>query len=487
MNNQQFSSRISFSLVKFFKKNWLYFLLFGLVFCYFAIFRYLLIPSGDDYFWWGPYGAYLVHHGFVGSIKIYGGSINGRYLGNSLEILTMHHLKLAILIFAGTWTLLIWCMWKLENQTWWALVLAIAFVFTLNEALLNNVLVWNAGFINYVPSMTLVLLYLVICKEGEKKTLNKYYAILTLIIGFAAGLFLEAIAMAQVVMGLIIVLFFTKQKRGYHFSYLLGAVAALLIIMSHPGYWMQCPYRKTNFNLFKMWYIYVIANHIWLISLNTILIILLLLAMTVIVSRKLSSSFLDKLFIILNNAFLVYYLVVGIYLRQVHSDGNYYYLLNPTFAQIDAIISLFLIGYTGYFICHYLSKQRKQVLLYYLCAGLYFSPLLFVAAPINSRGTFMPYIFMYLIMIDCVQTAFSSIKIQNFFLVIIALATFDMAGRYQMCLYENFNANLQRVLESGFIQGKGLLNKHVPHREFVWSKDRLDQQSPFYWRARLKK
>ena len=91
----------------------------------------------------------------------------------------MHHLKLAILIFAGTWTLLSWCMWKLEDQTWWALVLSIAFVFTLNDSLLNTVLVWNAGFINYVPPMTLVLLYLVIWKDGEKKSLSKYYTILS--------------------------------------------------------------------------------------------------------------------------------------------------------------------------------------------------------------------------------------------------------------------------------------------------------------------
>ena len=477
----------TYSLIKFFQKNWVYFLVFGLVFCYFVSFRYLLIPSGDDYFWWGQPGDYLLHHGFVGPVKIYGASINGRYLGNFLEISTMRHLKLALLIFAGSWTLMSWCMWKLENQTWWALILAIAFVFTLNDSLLNTVLVWNAGFINYVPPMALILLYLVICKDGEDKPLHRYYAILTLIIGVAAGLFLEVIAMAQIVMDLIIIFFFTKRKRGYHFSYLIGSLVALVIMMSHPGYRMHIPYRETTFNPFRIWHIYVIANHIWLISLNTILIFLLLLAMTVIISRKRLYSFFDKLFIVVNIVFLIYYLIIGVYLKQVHNDNNYYYLLNPIFAEIDAIISLFLIIYTGYFICHYLSKQRKQVLFYYLCAGLYFGPLLFVAAPVSSRGVFMSYVFMYLIMIDCVQTAFTGIKLQNILFLLILLATLGIAGRYQMYLYENFNANLQRVLEPDYIQGKRLLNKHIPNRKFVWSKDRLDQQNVFYWRARLKK
>lgn len=477
----------TYCLKNFFKKNWFYFLIFGLVFCYFLIFRYLLIPSGDDYFWWGQAGEYLLHHGFVGSPKIYGASINGRYLGNFLEIITMHHLKLAILIFAGTWTLLSWCMWKLEDQTWWALVLSIAFVFTLNDSLLNTVLVWNAGFINYVPPMTLVLLYLVIWKDGEKKSLSKYYTILTLIIGFTAGLFLEVIAMAQIVMGFIILFFFSKQKRGYHFSYLIGALLALLIMMSHPGYRMHIPYRKTTFDFSRIWHIYVIANHIWLISLNTILIVLLLLAMTIIISRKQPYSFFNKLFIILNNVFLFYYLIAGIYLRREYHDDNYNYLLNPTFAQIDAIISIFLIGYIGYFIYNFLNKQRKQVILYYLCAGLYFSPLLFVASPVNSRGVFMTYVFMYLIMINFIKTALSNLKIQNFLLLIMVLAILGMAGKYQICLYENFNVNLRRVLETDYIQGKRLLNKHIPHRKFVWSNDRLDQQNVFYWRARLKK
>ncbi|WP_153454607.1 hypothetical protein [Companilactobacillus mishanensis] len=34
------------------------------VFIYFAIFRLFLIPVGDDYFWYGDKGMYLLHHAF---------------------------------------------------------------------------------------------------------------------------------------------------------------------------------------------------------------------------------------------------------------------------------------------------------------------------------------------------------------------------------------------------------------------------------------
>lgn len=82
-------------------------LMFVVSFMYFGVFRYLIIPSGDDYFWGGKQGNYLIHHMFYGSQTIYGGSSNGRYLGNTLEILTMHHLWFAMLMYGIFWTLLV--------------------------------------------------------------------------------------------------------------------------------------------------------------------------------------------------------------------------------------------------------------------------------------------------------------------------------------------------------------------------------------------
>ena len=48
-----------------------------------------MIPSGDDFFWGGEQGQYLMNHGFYGPQKIYGGSSNGRWIGNLSEIFTV--------------------------------------------------------------------------------------------------------------------------------------------------------------------------------------------------------------------------------------------------------------------------------------------------------------------------------------------------------------------------------------------------------------
>lgn len=473
-------------LLQLIKRNWLYFLIFLLIFCYFGIFRYFLIPSGDDYFWWGTQGEYLLHHGFYGPIKIYGGSINGRYLGNFLEILTMRHLKLAVIVFGGFWTLLIWTIWQLSGKTWWSLVLACGFIFTLNDAFLNTILVWNAGFINYVPPMALLLLYLVIVQKGEQQHLSAIYALLTLGLGLTAGLFLESITICQIFLGLILLVFFTSHKQLYHFTYLLGAILSFGMMFSHPGYRLQVPYRQKTFDLSKIWHIYTTSNHIWLISLNTILLAILLVAIIVLAWQSQLSKLTKGSLLLGAVIFLIYYLFVSRYLHTVKTDMIYDYLVNIHFADIDAIVSLLLIGYIGCCI-YYLLPFDKMIWLFYVCAGLFFGPLLFVAAPVNCRGIFPTYVFMYLIMIKFVQTASHELKINRLLLVITMIMVAGAATHYQIIMQTNYEANLMRVQEPAYVQRQRLLNKHVPYRKFVWVNDRFDQQNPDYWNQRLKR
>ncbi|MDT6953090.1 hypothetical protein [Companilactobacillus alimentarius] len=152
-------------------------LMFLASFVYFACFRFLMIPSGDDYFWYGENGNYLLHHFFYGPQNIYGGSSNGRYLGNLLEIITMHKLSVAMIVYAVFWTLLLWCLWYLSRKTISSLLLSFLFIFTLQDAFINNVLTWNAGFVNYVPPIVLSLIYIVIVDHGTSKKLNKFMII----------------------------------------------------------------------------------------------------------------------------------------------------------------------------------------------------------------------------------------------------------------------------------------------------------------------
>lgn len=60
-------------------------------------------------------------------------------------------------------------MWKLIGKSIASLIVSCLFVFTLQDGFINNILAWNAGFINYVPSIALILIYILIVDRGRYK------------------------------------------------------------------------------------------------------------------------------------------------------------------------------------------------------------------------------------------------------------------------------------------------------------------------------
>ena len=198
---------------------------------YFGFFRFWMIPSEDDYFWWGDKGTYLLHHGFYGPPAIFGGSNNGRYLGNLLEIITMHRMTLAVIAYALGWTLLMWCIWRLTNKSLTALFLSFLFVFTLQAGFINNVLAWNAGFVNYVPPMVLALFYIIFVEKYRDKKINVFLAsIWTLLLGVTVGLFNENMAIGSIIMAVLVLLYFNKKAQLYHVIYLVGTIISSAIM-----------------------------------------------------------------------------------------------------------------------------------------------------------------------------------------------------------------------------------------------------------------
>jgi hypothetical protein len=193
--------------------------MFGVSFIYFCAFRFLVIPSGDDYFWLGKMGKYLMNHMFYGPQATYGGSSNGRYLGNLLEIVTMHKLPVAILAYGIFWTLLLWCIWYLSKKTITSLLLSFLFIFTMQDAFINNILGWNAGFVNYVPPVVMGLIYIIVVDKGVAKKFVPIVSILLLLLGLAGGLFNEVWNITQLALGLLVFGIFLLEKRPQKLPY----------------------------------------------------------------------------------------------------------------------------------------------------------------------------------------------------------------------------------------------------------------------------
>ena len=463
-----------------------YQLAFTLIFFYFALLRYWLIPSNDDYIWRGKIGNYLLHHWFYGPDAIYGGNSNGRFLGNLLEILTMHHLAAAIIVFAGFWTLLIWGIWRLSGKNWGALVAASLFIFTLQAGFLNNILVWNAGFINYVPPIALMLTYLVIVQQGTCQQLSAYWGGVTFLIGFCGGLFLETLTITQIILGLMILGYQQGKTQFFHKTYLMGALGALLLMMTNPSYWHPTQYRQTTFNLGKIWTIYADHNHFWLLTNNLALLIVVCLAILLLIYRCNYSPKMKFILSFSTALFLIYYLAINAYLKSRPLTYIYTYTKVANSIKVsDSLVSILFIIFIGIIIFLFF-RSEPFMWLYYLLAGIAFGPLMFVLSPTHCRGIFPCYVFMYLIAVRFVQAAVAQAPVRKMVSGIFALWVLIGAGNYQYKMFTNYHANLQRVQQQSFLNGTKSLQQHVPYRQFVWANDMLNQQDPHYWQQVLK-
>lgn len=471
---------------------------FSIVFLYFFILRFLVIPSGDDFFWGGEQGNYLLHHGFYGPQNIYGGSSNGRYIGNFLEIFTIHHLLPAMLMYGIFWTLLLYCMWKLTGKTKLSLLLSSLFVFTFQDGYISTVLSWNAGFINYVPPISLMLLYLVVLKQyfEDDLKINRYFlAIGTFLMSLVGGLFVEHLTLYQIFIGIVALvvgrLVFKKAIAFFQSGYLLGAIASAAIMFSHPAYHEHSTYRNTNFDLQAIINNYFSITHFWFNTLNVFVNIAICLAIIVLSSKLLKNDFRRRMTSFVAGFFGVYYLIVNIWLSRQHYDQFFMYKqISSKVPMIDGVMTIIFWLFLIYATISFFNLKKDY--LTYFSMFTYFaliSPFILIVSPINSREFFTAYIFLYLGAIMFVTKALSfysfktrrTVKILTFVLLLLCALNVET----KMAI--NYQANLERVQDEQFIAGKTALKKHVPYRKYVLSNDALLQQSATYWQEFLSK
>lgn len=472
---------------------------FAIVFVYFFVMRFLVIPSGDDFFWGGTQGAYLLKHGFYGPQAIYGGSSNGRYVGNFLEIFTIHHLLPAMLMYGIFWTLLIWCMWRLTGKTKLSLILSSLFVFTFQDGYLSTVLSWNAGFINYVPPISLMLLYLVFVKQDWEKTLNVNQWVLTILaflMSLVGGLFVEHLTLYQIFVGAAVLIvghfIFHKRLALFESSYLIGAVMSAAIMFSHPAYHEHSTYRNTSLDIPALINNYFNVTHFWFNTLNVIVNIIICLAIIILSSKLIKNSLLKVITELVAAFFAVYYLVINLWLTTKNYDQFFMYkqLAGSKIALVDGIMTIifwiFLIYATLMFF------RFKQDYLAYFSMFTYFaliSPFMLIVSPINSREFFTAYIFLYLGGIFFVKKALSlyTFKTRRWVKIIAAVVLLVCAVNVETKMTMNYQANMQRIQDEQFLAGKTGLKSHVPFRKYVLSNDALLQQSGLYWNEFLHK
>lgn len=203
----------------------------------FAFLAYLFPYTGDDWAWGSSIG--------MDRLKIFFAGYNGRYVGNLLVLLLTRSKLLDVVVMAASFSLVCFLSYTYSKDKSKASVLLAAALFLLMpKKMWAQVVVWTAGFTNYVPSALISVAYLVYAKEitGEKlsdrkdtlgQSLGLFFA------GFCGALFVESvtvfhIALSVAVMGYMFLRF--RKYRWGHVGFFLGSVAGTLAMFANSTY-----------------------------------------------------------------------------------------------------------------------------------------------------------------------------------------------------------------------------------------------------------
>lgn len=474
-------------------------IIFSIIYLYFIIISYLIIPVGDDYFWWGKNGHYLLTHNFFSTNSIIGGSSNGRYLGNILEILIMHSTISAAILYAGFMTLLIWCIWKLTGKTTLSLIFSLSIFTIVQFGYIQGVFLWYAGFINYVPPTVTLLLYLILINDAIKRG---FYipSIFYFLLSFIGGLFVEHITLYQIFIGIISIFLFCYLNKHTSnnlsvkitYFYTLGAIFSSIIMFSNPSYYhSNSNYRQVSFSFSKALDNYIKITHFWIITFNYLLIILICISIIIISLKTLKSTSSKLLMSITSTFFIIYYAFTNIYIQcnNYLSDSNFQTIHFPyNYSLIDSLISLifilFLIISTFVF---FKGFKNIDIHFYIFCMISLCLPFFLIISPIFVREFFNSFIFMFMISIIYTNKALSLEyqSLTNIFNLAFSVCTFLTYLMVMFIMITNYQSNITRVNNENFLHNNETLEYKVPHSRYVFQNDSLIMQSPTYWDNRL--
>lgn len=369
------------------------------------------IITGDDY--------YFINKTFssfndVKTIE----PLNGRYLGNALEVLIVNlsisQLNIIKTIFMGTGIFLMILLVSKSTE------LRIRFNFLYVATLLliapsgiyREVYSWTPGYINYLIPILGLLICLQICRNifiGKSTKNNILNIIIISIVGFLSQFFMEHMTIYSVMLSLfILILYYIKYKKitfvglAYFISSALGAI----IMFSCPGYRGLLSstetYRSTGFSSIKTLIIKLGSNIIEasrdIVIKNYILtIVLVILCMFIL---KYSKSKNNKKIIIINK-FIGSATIIYVIINYCLIENIIKLYTNPFVYFINVLIAFaFLFLLLSTVILFINNTKYKFKIIFYIVSVLLASAPLLVVSPIGSRCFYISYVFLTIVALD---------------------------------------------------------------------------------------
>lgn len=389
-------------------KNVEYLYYFG-IFSFFLFISYNTPLSGDDWTWgsaigWGRFQNHFVNY-------------NGRYLSNLLELVMTRSDILRYLIIASFSTLLIVMVGKITShkKTLIPLLLASILILLTPTKVFAQTFGWTAGFINYVPSLALLLIYVYLIRNiysEIKPEYNKWLSLIVFPIGILTQLIVEHVTLFSIFTAIWVIIYtYIKHKKimFFHLSYLASLIIGGIIMFSNGAYWNVLKgtdsYRSVGYEatekmgLFaKIYYVYSERIYKFLFLENVVINLIIGILIIVLIVRFISNSkwinyIIKPILLSVISTSLLYLLVIKNVL------GNEYFgnKTNDFEALLCFLFFMSIVVAITLFVDIHFYKIR---LLYYLSGVVFLiAPFIFIT-PFGPRVVFATYVFMVLVCLE---------------------------------------------------------------------------------------
>ncbi|MFB4167176.1 DUF6056 family protein [Virgibacillus sp. JSM 102003] len=377
---------------------------FGLLFFFFCFISYNTPLTHDDWMWGSNAGTELLMNFY----KDY----NGRYVSNTLEIIVTRLEWVRILVLASFSTLLVVYTGKLidsDNKTIISLV-AFPLFMLVPIKIYAQTFGWVAGYVNYIPPIVFLLIYLSIVKnilDDEVPIYKKHLTYLFIPLGIVSQLFVEHVTLFSVFTGgLVIIYTYYKHKRQYsvHWAYFISSILGSVIMFTNSAYLNVLQggdkYRsiKENIGLFERFYtsykegmyqILFIENNLIISFISVLLIIFLLRTKT----TKWVNNILKTLSLFIFVSFNLFLLVLKDIL------GNQY--LGSYTVDFEVIFTLLFFLTIISTVLVFVKENKTKIRLFYYLSGIVLLTIPFVfITPYGPRTAFGAYTFMVLFSLE---------------------------------------------------------------------------------------
>ena len=385
-----------------------------LLLLFFFFFAMQVPYSHDDWQWGSQAGWNLLLNGFA--------NYNGRYLGNLFEILITRSVLAKNIILAIGILLVILSVYKLvikESKTkdkTVLLLLTSILCLAVPRTLFRETYSWIAAFINFIPPVILMVLYLIIINHifddnklhKDKLSCSIWLTLLMIPLGISTQLFSEHTTVYTVALaGFIVFYTFMKYKRfsALQVSYLFSTMVGAFIMFSNGAYFNAANntdgYKKISFSIASIIDLYVnqMSDNLFLNNylLNTLLAILCIMIILRYVKNTYNSA--DLVVCNIQVFILASYAIYGL-CNKIYPAWSIFTDLEKTsyfnalyslifFACVLSVILLFIRGN---------GLKMKMFMIY--GSSLALAMPLIIANPIGARCFFASYIFMVITVLE---------------------------------------------------------------------------------------